>query len=113
MLGIFVSGCVLASSACASGFCGFEGGSIESWESKARATLGDAILTTRTMIGFNFAGGKGVIYFTTAEHPAHPSAVCRLPVQINGSWRIRNDIECRSTNAACKALAQSLIADGK
>jgi len=42
--------------------------------------------------------------FTLSGHPAHPSAVCRRPVQEGERWRIEMSVTCRAADAECEKL---------
>jgi hypothetical protein len=42
--------------------------------------------------------------FTLAGHPAHPSAVCRHPVQEGDRLRIEMSVSCRAVEAECEKL---------
>jgi hypothetical protein len=42
--------------------------------------------------------------FTLPGHPAHPSAVCRRPVQEGDRWRIEMRVACRAVDAECEKL---------
>jgi hypothetical protein len=44
--------------------------------------------------------------FTLAGHPAHPSVVCREPVEEGGKLRIGMGIQCEAEDARCEELAQ-------
>jgi hypothetical protein len=42
--------------------------------------------------------------FTLAGHPAHPSAVCRRPIQDGDRLRIEMSVTCRAAEAECERL---------
>jgi hypothetical protein len=44
--------------------------------------------------------------FTVAGHPAHPSVVCRHPVEEGGKLRMDMGVECEATEAECARLAR-------
>jgi hypothetical protein len=44
--------------------------------------------------------------FTVAGHPAHPSVVCRQPVEEGGKLRIDMGIQCEAEEGACAELAE-------
>jgi hypothetical protein len=44
--------------------------------------------------------------FTLPGHPAHPSVVCREPVEDGGKLRIDMGIQCEADEARCEELAQ-------
>ena len=65
----------------------------ESFRDKAYVTINDA--------------SNGTIWtFTVAGHPAHPSAICREPVEEGGKLRIDMSIQCEASEAQCEELAQ-------
>ena len=45
--------------------------------------------------------------FTLAGHPAHPSVVCREPVQEGNRWRIEMGVSCRAADAECEKLVDA------
>ncbi len=46
--------------------------------------------------------------FTVAGHPAHPSVVCRQPVEEPGKdLQIRMDVQCSAAEAACEKLVDA------
>jgi hypothetical protein len=45
--------------------------------------------------------------FTVPGHPAHPSVVCRRPVQDNGKLRLQMDVRCNAAEAECEKLVQA------
>jgi hypothetical protein len=45
--------------------------------------------------------------FTVAGHPAHPSAVCRRPVQDGDRLRIEMGVSCGATEAECEKLVNA------
>jgi hypothetical protein len=45
--------------------------------------------------------------FTLAGHPAHPSAICRHPVQEGERLRIEMGISCRAAEAECEKLVNA------
>jgi len=45
--------------------------------------------------------------FTVAGHPAHPSAVCRRPVQDGDGLRIEMSVSCRAAEAECEKLVNA------
>ena len=50
-------------------------------------------------------GRDGTLWtFTLAGHPAHPSAVCRHPVQEGDRLRIEMSVSCRAAEAECERL---------
>jgi hypothetical protein len=66
----------------------------ESFRDKAYATIDDA--------------AKGTLWtFTVAGHPAHPSVVCRQPVEDGGKLRIDMEILCEASDEECERLARA------
>lgn len=45
--------------------------------------------------------------FTVAGHPAHPSAVCRRPVQDGGQLRIEMNVACAAAEGECEKLVKA------
>jgi hypothetical protein len=45
--------------------------------------------------------------FTVAGHPAHPSVVCRRPVQDDGKLRLQMDVRCNADEAECEKLVNA------
>ena len=45
--------------------------------------------------------------FTVAGHPAHPSAVCRRPVQDGDRLRIEMNVSCAAPEAECEKLVNA------
>lgn len=48
--------------------------------------------------------------FTVAGHPAHPSAVCRRPVQDGERLRIEMNVSCSAAEAECEKLVNAFQA---
>jgi hypothetical protein len=42
--------------------------------------------------------------FTVPGHPAHPSAVCRRPVQDGDQMRLEMNVQCNAAEAECQKL---------
>jgi hypothetical protein len=69
----------------------------ESFRDKAYVTVNDA--------------ARGTLWtFTVAGHPAHPSAVCRRPVEEGGKLSIDMGIVCEAPDEECERLAQAFEA---
>ena len=69
----------------------------ESFRDKAYVTVNDA--------------AKGTIWtFTVAGHPAHPSVVCRQPVQDAGKLRIDMGVQCEASEEQCEQLVRGFEA---
>ena len=45
--------------------------------------------------------------FTVAGHPAHPSVVCRRPVQDGGELRLQMDVRCKAAEVECEKLVHA------
>ena len=49
--------------------------------------------------------GKDTIWtFTVPGHPAHPSVVCRRPVQDGAELRLQMDVRCNAAETECQKL---------
>ena len=44
--------------------------------------------------------------FTVPGHPAHPSVVCRRPVQDGGETRLEMNVRCGAAEAECQKLVR-------
>jgi len=65
----------------------------ESFRDKAYVTINDT--------------ANGVIWtFTVAGHPAHPSVVCREPVEDGGKLRIDMGVQCEAPEEQCEQLVR-------
>jgi hypothetical protein len=50
---------------------------------------------------------KGTLWtFTVAGHPAHPSVVCREPVEDAGKLRMEMGVQCEAPQAECERLVR-------
>jgi hypothetical protein len=66
----------------------------ESFRDKAYVTINDA--------------SNGTIWtFTVAGHPAHPSVVCREPVEEGGKLRIDMGVQCEAPEGECERLVRA------
>jgi hypothetical protein len=45
--------------------------------------------------------------FTVPGHPAHPSVVCRRPVQDGGEMRLEMNVRCGAAEAECQKLVRA------
>ena len=45
--------------------------------------------------------------FTVAGHPAHPSVVCRRPVQDGDNLRLDTNVRCNAAEAECEKLVKA------
>ena len=69
----------------------------ESFRDKAYVTVNEA--------------AKGTIWtFTVAGHPAHPSVVCRQPVEDGGKLRIDMGVQCEASEEQCEQLVRGFEA---
>jgi hypothetical protein len=65
----------------------------ESFRDKAYVTINDT--------------ANGTIWtFTVAGHPAHPSVVCREPVEDGGKLRIDMGVQCEASEGECERLVR-------
>ena len=65
----------------------------ESFRDKAYVAFNDAV--------------KGTLWtFTVAGHPAHPSVVCRRPVEQGGRLRLEMSVQCNAAEAECERLVR-------
>ena len=73
-------------------------------------------LTKAEKLGENFRdksyvavndAAKGTVWtFTVPGHPAHPSVVCRRPVQEGAQMRLEMNVQCNAAEAECQKLVQ-------
>jgi hypothetical protein len=69
----------------------------ESFRDKGYVTINDAT--------------NGTIWtFTVAGHPAHPSAICREPVEEGGKLRIDMGVQCEAPEEECERLVRGFEA---
>ena len=45
--------------------------------------------------------------FTAPGHPAHPTVVCRRPVQDGAEMRLQMNVQCNAPEAECQKLVQA------
>lgn len=45
--------------------------------------------------------------FTVPRHPAHPSVVCRRPVQDGADLRLQMNVQCNASEAECQKLVKA------
>jgi hypothetical protein len=65
----------------------------ESFRDKAYVAFNDAV--------------KGALWtFTLTGHPAHPSVVCRRPVEDAGKVRLEMSAQCNAAQAECEKLVR-------
>ena len=51
---------------------------------------------------------KGTVWtFTVPGHPAHPSVVCRRPVQDGAELRLQTQVQCNAVEAECQKLVKA------
>ena len=97
-----------AGSACAKDLCGRPEESPDALF--ARLAEGEKLPETyrdESFVALNDAGAQTVWTFTIAGHPAHPSVVCRRPVQDGGKLSLEMHIRCTAREAACVKLVRS------
>ena len=73
-------------------------------------------LTKTEKLGENFRdksyvalndAAKGTVWtFTVPGHPAHPSVVCRRPVQDGAQMRLEMNVQCNAPEAECQKLVR-------
>jgi hypothetical protein len=69
----------------------------EAFRDKAYVTINDA--------------ANGTIWtFTVAGHPAHPSVVCREPVEEAGKLRLDMGVQCEASKEECERLVRAFEA---
>jgi hypothetical protein len=69
----------------------------ESFRDKAYVTVNDTAKRT-------------IWTFTVAGHPAHPSVVCRQPVEDGGKLRIDMGVQCEASEEECERLVRGFDA---
>src|SRR5262245_32701742 len=66
----------------------------------------DESFRDKAYVAFNDAM-KGTLWtFTLAGHPAHPSVVCRRPVEEGGKVRLEMSVQCNAAEAECEKLVR-------
>jgi hypothetical protein len=51
---------------------------------------------------------KGTVWtFTVPGHPAHPSVVCRRPVQEGAEMRLQTQVQCNAIETECQKLVKA------
>ena len=51
---------------------------------------------------------KGTVWtFTAPGHPAHPSVVCRRPVQDGAELRLQTEVQCNAVEDECQKLVKA------
>jgi hypothetical protein len=66
----------------------------------------DESFRDKAYVAFNDAM-KGTLWtFTLVGHPAHPSVVCRRPVQEGGKVRLEMSVQCNAAEAECEKLVR-------
>jgi hypothetical protein len=66
----------------------------------------DESFRDKAYVAFNDAV-KGTLWtFTVAGHPAHPSVVCRRPVEEGGKVRLEMSVQCNAAEAECERLVR-------
>lgn len=64
----------------------------------------------KSYITVNDAAAGTIWTFTVAGHPAHPSVVCREPVEEGGKLRIDMGVQCEATAEECERLVRGFEA---
>jgi hypothetical protein len=66
----------------------------------------DESFRDKAYVAFNDAV-KGTLWtFTVAGHPAHPSVVCRRPVEEGGKVRLEMSVQCNAADTECERLVR-------
>jgi hypothetical protein len=60
----------------------------------------------KAYVAFNDAATGTLWTFTVAGHPAHPSVVCRRPVEEAGKVRLEMAVQCDAAEAKCEELVR-------
>lgn len=68
--------------------------------------LGEAF-RDKSYVAISDKANDTVWTFTVAGHPAHPSVVCRRPVQDGGNLRLQMDMRCNAAEAECEKLVHA------
>ena len=66
----------------------------------------DESFRDKSYVAFNDAVRGTLWTFTLAGHPAHPSVVCRRPVEEGGKVRLEMSVQCNATDAECEKLVR-------
>jgi hypothetical protein len=61
----------------------------------------------KSYVVINDAANGTLWSFTAAGHPAHPSVVCREPVEEGGKLRVDMGVQCEATAAECERLVRA------
>ena len=64
----------------------------------------------KSYVTINDTANNTIWTFTVAGHPAHPSAVCREPVEENGKLRMDMGVQCEASDEACEELVRGFEA---
>ena len=91
--------------------CGRPGGSPkELFERVTKAERLPEISRDRLFVAFQDRTNSIVWTFTLATHPAHPTAVCRRPVQDGKTISIEMRVACSADEQICRALVREFEA---
>jgi hypothetical protein len=61
----------------------------------------------KSYVAVNDKAKNTVWTFTVAGHPAHPSVVCRRPVQDGAEMRLQMNVHCGASESECQKLVQA------
>jgi hypothetical protein len=61
----------------------------------------------KAYVAINDAAKATLWTFTVAGHPAHPSVICRQPVDDDGKLRMDMGIQCEASNEECERLTRA------
>ncbi|WP_353640962.1 hypothetical protein [Mesorhizobium sp. WSM2239] len=91
--------------------CGRPGGSpTELFERVTKAEKLPEITRDRLFVAFQDRANSIVWTFTLATHPAHPTAVCRRPVQDGKAIQLQMNVACSAKEQTCRALLREFEA---
>lgn len=60
----------------------------------------------KSYVALNDAAKETVWTFTVPGHPAHPSVVCRRPVQEGAQIRLEMNVQCNAPEVECQKLVR-------
>ena len=58
----------------------------------------------KSYVAISDKGSDTIWTFTMPGHPAHPSVVCRRPVQDGAELRLQMDVRCNAAETECQKL---------
>lgn len=94
-----------APAARATGFCGLESGEPDAIAGRVKAMPGiTEVHRDKEYVAYQDPATSMVVTFTEPGHPAHPTAVCRKPVQKGEALEIEMAIVCKGAERHCTQL---------